>query len=740
VQTLVSPVTPAESSASYDFRHPTAAGARQPTEDDHHHGLLGFPIIVKDLQDNWVELKCPDCGANSSDGRFLSGKRGLAAHSRTAHKTARPYQQIWQQCIHKTLSEKDIGDLLSGKSTIEKVEYKPSTRQSSVSIGSSHIITPQYRANNTAYLRNFGCVVRNAQGQWLELACCICNANYYETRQKQSFFSGFSGILAHLTQRHPTAKHDLKAKRLGDVVWDKCVVRSLDETDIQSLMAGLATIEKKLAEAARHPSTGLGELEPPQKVDDERQESEDGDRDYDYLVNFPTIVLRADRVWVELRCIICGGNSLPSSNRYLKGALGFTHHTNNAHGKTNTQETNSQGWSKTVALAVETCTYREISQEEIDLITDDKTRPKDYAIPRIPVGNNKDMARDKSTKNITSPQKSTTTSSQPGPKKVPAPPNNLPEPVKPLTKKGAIPRSTKKNLKDRRSTLPKAASPPRFKSKVARKSAVHNPPTASGHGEDDKGGSWSTSEDSVIRPSKTKKKRVITISSDGPGVTYGSHRATKRRRRVVADEEEGSDNDLSPSVAYGSHQNGVTTSTQPSSPPPVGFVPTKKAKASATTNHLTSIKPDRISSSSARPTPRKSATPAATRSSSGKDLVPPKFSMSTPKPSPLKQSSTPASPLKQEPGKVDLSLYCPCTLQGHECRSANCTLKELCTNSPHDQRCMVSKPSYAHNTQPSCLDLLLNELCTDKDCKFGHDQTEHRQQILEDHSDACLQH
>jgi uncharacterized C2H2 Zn-finger protein len=344
-----------------------------------HPGLSKYPTVVRNLQGQWVELACPRCGANGSDGRFFEGKRGISIHMRTAHNAVGPAG------ISRTLSDEDIADLQLGKTAIQKKAYKAPLASI---IDSRHI---EHCGNNT-YLRHCGCIALDPHGQWVELACYYCGANSAsKSNGRPGFLSGFVGMRAHILRNH---KSELEGKDVGALIWEECAVRRLTHASIQNLITGKSGIEVKTGDnvslaAARKASIS-------ENINDDKNSGRASNeyKGHDYLVPFPTIVMRADRKWVEIRCYICDGNYLPGRKRFLKGSLGLIRHINKAH-----RFRGAAGGQKcSLDWAVNRCTHREVPKEEIDLIIDDKRRPSDYVIPEMPVRTDKQLVAERSAK------------------------------------------------------------------------------------------------------------------------------------------------------------------------------------------------------------------------------------------------------------------------------------------------------------------------------------------------------
>jgi hypothetical protein len=90
------------------------------------------------------------------------------------------------------------------------------------------------------------------------------------------------------------------------------------------------------------------------------------DMPYDLLAKYPTIVMRRDGQWVELRCKVCGGNSLANSDkRFAQGVIGFMRHLSRGHGIKPPIPASRLEWT------VKLCEYRVMSLQDVVSLTEE---------------------------------------------------------------------------------------------------------------------------------------------------------------------------------------------------------------------------------------------------------------------------------------------------------------------------------------------------------------------------------
>jgi hypothetical protein len=130
---------------------------------------------------------------------------------------------------------------------------------------------------------------------------------------KKGWIRGARGMLAHTSKSH---KQDtLGGKKVDSTsILEFCTHRELSHAEARSLMVGDTKVEMVLCRdigAVGQVSTTpkYNKVAPPATTVVSHV-TEDDDRPYDWLQKYPTIVLRRDGQWVELRCDLCGVRKL----------------------------------------------------------------------------------------------------------------------------------------------------------------------------------------------------------------------------------------------------------------------------------------------------------------------------------------------------------------------------------------------------------------------------------------------
>ncbi|KAF2672604.1 hypothetical protein BT63DRAFT_131833 [Microthyrium microscopicum] len=199
----------------------------------------------------------------------------------------------------------------------------------------------------------------------------LCKGNYIE---KKGFIKGARGMLAHANKSH---KVDTYGGRKLDSqnILEFCTHRDLNDGDVEAILSGqepLDIIPVRDAQAVDQQFTASTP-----KVTKvaaagitNGHEPTDSDLPYDWLLKYPTVVLRKDGTWVELRCDICGGNSLANSDRrFAQGVIGFVRHLSRGHG-IKPERASAGSSSGRLEWAIARCTYREVPAEEVAAITE----------------------------------------------------------------------------------------------------------------------------------------------------------------------------------------------------------------------------------------------------------------------------------------------------------------------------------------------------------------------------------
>jgi hypothetical protein len=147
-------------------------------------------------------------------------------------------------------------------------------------------------------LDNFPCIIPHPKlkDQWIELRCYICQGN---AREDGLFLKGLKGLKRHMQLSHKPHFADLPLKQQFSL--EASTVRTFTRQDVEDMLAG--KIERvQMITCAKE--IGIGkELEV--KAEEESGGAGGttlGDQPFDFLNAWPTVVLREDMVWVEIRC------------------------------------------------------------------------------------------------------------------------------------------------------------------------------------------------------------------------------------------------------------------------------------------------------------------------------------------------------------------------------------------------------------------------------------------------------
>jgi hypothetical protein len=145
-------------------------------------------------------------------------------------------------------------------------------------------------------LDNYPCIIPHPKrkGQWIELRCYICQGN---AREDGLFLKGLKGLKRHMQLSHKPHFADLPLKQQFSL--EASIVRTFTRQDLEDMLGG--KIERvQMITCAKEIGTGE---EPEVKIEEHGSNRLIlGDQPFDFLNDWPTVVLREDMVWVEIRC------------------------------------------------------------------------------------------------------------------------------------------------------------------------------------------------------------------------------------------------------------------------------------------------------------------------------------------------------------------------------------------------------------------------------------------------------
>jgi hypothetical protein len=225
--------------------------------------------------------------------------------------------------------------------------------------------TKQPSRSTARYLSVCPVIVEHSKRGWVELCCSLCGANCM--KHPDRFMSGVRGIARHLSH-----KHEEDVKDSTKFTLDECVLRELQPHEVENIQKEFQSgkqpipfrystqqVETFTEQGKQHNHspidlTGiiperdsvLGDMTdmPNIEIDSKLAMSQknavstkagalpdmiDIPKPFQMLDDWPTVVLREDGQWVELRCPECGTNV--AGDHFLKGAYGFARHLEMAH-------------------------------------------------------------------------------------------------------------------------------------------------------------------------------------------------------------------------------------------------------------------------------------------------------------------------------------------------------------------------------------------------------------------------
>jgi hypothetical protein len=187
-------------------------------------------------------------------------------------------------------------------------------------------------------------------------------------------------MLAHCTKSHKIEFFNNEKLDSVNIV-EICNHRSLSQDDVVACLSGTMKFDiipcrdisghaqdqatprlaKSRESGVEHPSTPHGS-----SPNEKKGPTDDRDMPYDWLAKYPTIVMRRDGHWVELRCDVCKGNSLANSDkRFAQGVIGFVRHLSRGHGIKPPNPSTRLEWT------VKRCEYRVVPPEDVLALTEE---------------------------------------------------------------------------------------------------------------------------------------------------------------------------------------------------------------------------------------------------------------------------------------------------------------------------------------------------------------------------------
>jgi hypothetical protein len=160
-------------------------------------------------------------------------------------------------------------------------------------------------------LENYPCIIPDPKqkGRWIELRCYICQGN---AREDGLFLKGLKGLKRHMQLSHKAHFSDLPLKQQFSL--EASTVRSFNEQELDDMLAGKI---ERVQMISCPKETNVGD-EGAVKIEDPNSGvAAPGDRPFDFLEAWPTVVLREDMFWIEIRCFSV-------STRWIMASMGMS--------------------------------------------------------------------------------------------------------------------------------------------------------------------------------------------------------------------------------------------------------------------------------------------------------------------------------------------------------------------------------------------------------------------------------
>jgi hypothetical protein len=182
-------------------------------------------------------------------------------------------------------------------------------------------------------------------------------------------------MLAHCTKSHKIEFYNHEKLDSVNII-DICLHQNLTHDDVNNCLAGTMKFDiipcrdigNMGPRAGKSRDSAVERLATPAESSpaEKKPQPEDRDMPYDWLAKYPTIVMRRDGQWVELRCDVCNGNSLANSDkRFAQGVIGFVRHLSRGHNIKPPVPSNRLEWT------VKRCEFRVVPPEDVLALTEE---------------------------------------------------------------------------------------------------------------------------------------------------------------------------------------------------------------------------------------------------------------------------------------------------------------------------------------------------------------------------------
>ncbi|KAK5699726.1 hypothetical protein LTR97_005857 [Elasticomyces elasticus] len=203
--------------------------------------------IVLNVDDKWVELRCPACKGNTDldTGKLMLGISGMHDHLTMDHE----YQpllapQIITLCKVREVSFSAVNNISKFKEArmpyIEMVTAQSNTSGAETASASTSLQDTSNDINKISWawgsrpenvIKSVPCIVRHPDGRWFVLECPVCHGNA-SSRGTHGFFNGPKAFYDHLLQGHHKSRSIVNSL-VGTI--ELCQVRELTLSEVDSL-------------------------------------------------------------------------------------------------------------------------------------------------------------------------------------------------------------------------------------------------------------------------------------------------------------------------------------------------------------------------------------------------------------------------------------------------------------------------------------------------------------------------
>lgn len=207
--------------------------------------------IVLSADGTWIELRCCECGGNTSPSTsgLMRGVGAMHGHLRFSHDyEPMKMPEVIDRCAHRVVEEDEVGDIVlrgdAGMPYVDMIpaETKTTQRTKSRSTGtplnlgkglgrSDYTDVPwSFAREKRNYVYSHSCVVKHPDGTWYEIACPVCNGNSPDT-DRSGYLKGAKAFYDHIRQGH----EEIGLPGGPAKTIERCQVRQLSDREVDKL-------------------------------------------------------------------------------------------------------------------------------------------------------------------------------------------------------------------------------------------------------------------------------------------------------------------------------------------------------------------------------------------------------------------------------------------------------------------------------------------------------------------------